>query len=114
MRLAARGLPLPPAFVLGTEVCRDYLRRGETALAGLPEILDRELQTFRRLLPDMLKEHRGEFVLTQEDAAVGFFPTEEEAVREGDRRFLPKPFLVRQVQEKEPVAPLRPGFRCRG
>jgi len=44
MRLAARGLPLPPAFVLGTEVCRDYLRRGETALAGLPEILDRELQ----------------------------------------------------------------------
>jgi hypothetical protein len=77
-------------------------------------ILDRELQTFRRLLPDMLKEHRGEFVLIQEDAAIGFFPTEEEAVREGDRRFLPKPFLVRQVQEKEPVAPLRPGFRCRG
>ncbi len=44
MRLAARGLPVPPAFVLGTEVCRDYLRRGDAALAGLAEILDRELQ----------------------------------------------------------------------
>jgi pyruvate,orthophosphate dikinase len=35
---------VPPAFVLGTEVCRDYLRRGDAALAGLAEILDRELQ----------------------------------------------------------------------
>jgi phosphoenolpyruvate synthase/pyruvate phosphate dikinase len=26
MRLAGRGLPVPPAFVLGTGVCRDYLR----------------------------------------------------------------------------------------
>ena len=44
MRLAGRGLPVPPAFVLGTEVCRDYLRRGEAALEGLAEVLDRELQ----------------------------------------------------------------------
>jgi len=44
MRLAARGLPVPPAFILGTEVCRDYLRRGEAALEGLAEVLDRELQ----------------------------------------------------------------------
>ncbi len=44
MRLAGRGLPVPPAFVLGTEVCRDYLRRGEAALEGLAEGLDRELQ----------------------------------------------------------------------
>jgi pyruvate,orthophosphate dikinase len=43
MQLAGRGLPVPPAFVLGTEVCRDYLRRGEVALEGLAEVLDREL-----------------------------------------------------------------------
>jgi pyruvate,orthophosphate dikinase len=44
MRLAGRGLPVPPAFVLCTEVCRDYLRRGAEALVGLAEVLDRELQ----------------------------------------------------------------------
>ncbi|MGB8275877.1 MAG: pyruvate, phosphate dikinase [Alphaproteobacteria bacterium] len=44
MRLARRGLPVPPAFVLSTGVCRDYLRRGAAALEGLGEIFDRELQ----------------------------------------------------------------------
>jgi Pyruvate phosphate dikinase, AMP/ATP-binding domain len=44
MRLAGRGLPVPPAFVLGTQICRDYLRRGEAALEGLAEVLDGELQ----------------------------------------------------------------------
>jgi len=44
MRLARRGLPVPPAFVLSTEVCRDYLRRGAAALEGLEEIFDGELQ----------------------------------------------------------------------
>jgi pyruvate, orthophosphate dikinase len=44
MRLAACGLPVPPAFVLGTEICRDYLRRGAAALTGLADVLDRELR----------------------------------------------------------------------
>ena len=44
MRLAARGLPVPPAFVLSTELCRDYLHRGAAALSGLPPVLDRELK----------------------------------------------------------------------
>jgi pyruvate, orthophosphate dikinase len=44
MRLAARGLPVPPAFVLSSELCRDYLHRGAGALSGLAEMLKRELQ----------------------------------------------------------------------
>lgn len=43
MRLARRGLPVPPAFALSTEVCRAYLRDGSRALAGLGQILDTEL-----------------------------------------------------------------------
>ena len=43
MRLARRALPVPPAFVLSTEVCRAYLRDGKRALAGLDEVLDAEL-----------------------------------------------------------------------
>jgi pyruvate, orthophosphate dikinase len=44
MRLAAGGLPVPPGFVLGTDICRDYLRQGAAALTGLGEVLDRELR----------------------------------------------------------------------
>jgi pyruvate, orthophosphate dikinase len=44
MRLAASGFPVPPAFVLGTDICRDYLRQGAAALTGLAEVLDGELR----------------------------------------------------------------------
>ena len=44
MRLAGCGLPVPPAFVLGTGICRDFLKRGSKALDGLDQILERELQ----------------------------------------------------------------------
>jgi pyruvate, orthophosphate dikinase len=44
MRLGRRDLPVPPAFVLSTQVCRDYLRRGAAALDGLDAVLEPELQ----------------------------------------------------------------------
>ncbi len=43
MRMARRGLPVPPGFVLGTDLCRAYLHRGPAALEGLDEVLVREL-----------------------------------------------------------------------
>ena len=43
MRIARRGLSIPPAFVLTTSLCRDYLKNGPAALEGLDEVLDREL-----------------------------------------------------------------------
>jgi len=43
MRIARRGLRVPPAFVLATDICRDYLKRGEAALEGLDAVLEREL-----------------------------------------------------------------------
>ncbi len=43
MRLAQRGLPVPPAFVLSTAICRDYLARGAAALGGLDVLIDHEL-----------------------------------------------------------------------
>ncbi len=43
MRMARRGLPVPPGFVLGTGVCRAYLEHGPAALKDLDEVLEREL-----------------------------------------------------------------------
>jgi pyruvate,orthophosphate dikinase len=44
MRMARRGLSVPPGFVLGTSLCRAYLDRGIEALDGLEEVLERELE----------------------------------------------------------------------
>ncbi len=49
MRIARRDLPIPPAFVLSTNVCRDYLKRGKAALEGLDAVLDRELDQLGKL-----------------------------------------------------------------
>jgi pyruvate,orthophosphate dikinase len=48
MRLARCALPVPPAFVLGTEVCRDYLHRGAAALDQLDRMLETELAELGR------------------------------------------------------------------
>jgi pyruvate,orthophosphate dikinase len=44
MRMARRGLLVPPGFVLGTGFCRAYLDQGLAALAGLDDVLARELE----------------------------------------------------------------------
>jgi hypothetical protein len=38
MRLTGYGLAVPPAFVLGTGLCRDYLKKGASSLDGLDAI----------------------------------------------------------------------------
>ena len=38
-RIARLGLPVPPAFTLGTEYCRQYFRRGRRAPDGFRELL---------------------------------------------------------------------------
>jgi pyruvate,orthophosphate dikinase len=43
MRMAGRGLVVPPAFVIPTEASRDYMAHGAAALKGLDELLVREL-----------------------------------------------------------------------
>jgi len=44
MRMARRGLPVPPGFVLPTDLCRAYLKSGREALHGLDTILEEELE----------------------------------------------------------------------
>ncbi|MBO0860904.1 MAG: pyruvate, phosphate dikinase [Chloracidobacterium sp.] len=51
-RIARIGLPLPPAFVLGTRFCRDYFSRGERLAPGFRELMAaniRRLELLSRL-----------------------------------------------------------------
>ena len=65
--------------------------------------LEKELETYGRELPRLLREHAGKFVLVHGDEVAGVFDTDEEAVEAGDERFGLEAFLVQRVQEKDPV-----------
>jgi len=50
MVMAQHGLPVPPGFVLGTQVCRNYLGHGLHALDGLDVVLAAELDRIGSLM----------------------------------------------------------------
>jgi pyruvate,orthophosphate dikinase len=43
-KMAALGIPVPPAFVLGVSVCDDYYRNGDRLPDDVPELLERGLR----------------------------------------------------------------------
>jgi hypothetical protein len=63
--------------------------------------LEHEIATFERELPAMLAKHAGEFVLIKGTNVVGFFATEEEALRAGYDRCGDEPFLAMRVADHE-------------
>ena len=64
--------------------------------------LEKELETYRRKLPELLAD-AGKFALIQGDELVGVFGTYEDALREGYQKFKLEQFLVQQIQAVQQV-----------
>lgn len=69
-------------------------------------VLDEELATYRRELPNMLAAHSGEYVLVHGQHVLGFWPTGGEAYKAGVERVGLVPFLVKKVEAVESVIDL--------
>jgi len=65
--------------------------------------LAEEIATYRRCLPELLRQHEGQFVLIKGNVVAGFFADESSALREGYRRFGIVSFLVRRITASESV-----------
>jgi hypothetical protein len=67
-------------------------------------VLERELRAFYQALPGLLRDpaNRGKFALVHGDAVDSLWPTQEQGLDEGYRRFGLEPFLVQPVTEYEP------------
>jgi hypothetical protein len=68
--------------------------------------LEIELETFRNLLPSLLKDPKlvGRFVLIHGEAVDSDWATLDDALKAGYARFDLEPFLIKQVVEhEEPV-----------
>ncbi len=63
-------------------------------------MLERELGTYRRELPNLL-QNEGKLVLIRGDTVAGVYGTEAEAVEVGDNTFGLEPFLVKQIARTE-------------
>jgi hypothetical protein len=65
-------------------------------------VLEREIETYRRKLPELLA-HKGKYVVIHGDELAGTFDGFEDALRLGYERFGNEPFLVREIRETEKV-----------
>lgn len=65
--------------------------------------LDKEIQTYNRLLPKLLAE-QGKFVLIKGDDQVGTYDSYQDALKAGYEKFNLTPFLVKQITPAGQVA----------
>ena len=65
--------------------------------------LELELETYRTLKPELVKNHLGKFVLIKGDQLVGTYDNAGNAYNAGVKNFGKEPFLVRRVSEGEEV-----------
>lgn len=64
--------------------------------------LEREIETYRNKLPELLA-NEGKYVVIHGEEIVGTFDGLGDALRAGYERFLNEAFLVRQVSKEEKV-----------
>ena len=64
--------------------------------------LEKEIETYTRKLPELLRD-KGKFVVIHGEEVVGIRDSFKDALALGYERFLRESFLVREIQETEPV-----------
>jgi hypothetical protein len=73
-----------------------------TSATGAKMSLEKELETYKKNLPE-LKAHEGKFVLIHGETVVDLFSSYDDALKEGYKQFKLTPFLVKQISAVEPV-----------
>src|SRR5437763_7430696 len=64
--------------------------------------LEKEIETYRRKLPELLA-NKGKYVVIHQDKVLGVFDGFEDALRVGYEQAGDDEFLVRQISDTEPV-----------
>jgi hypothetical protein len=72
------------------------------SLAGAKMALDKELETYKKKLPELAGQE-GKFVLIHGEEVADVFSSYEDAIKEGYTRYKLEPFLVKQIQAFEQV-----------
>ena len=62
--------------------------------------IDRNLACFLTMLPDLVRDHDGQYALLRHGSIVEFFPTAVEAQIAGNQRFGDRVFSIQVVKEE--------------
>lgn len=81
---------------------------------GMTVALEKELETFRRELPALLRDaaNLGQFALVHGETVAGLYPTFEAALSAGYDKFGLEPFLVKEVADREEPRYFSRNLRC--
>ena len=94
----------PVAAVVPYAEYQQWQTRGTLPRAHTPRAVDPEFEkqwaAFQRLLPELLKEHRGKWVGIVNEQAVAFGPTSSIVLEQVIMRFGDVPMCVSQVLDK--------------
>ena len=63
--------------------------------------LEREMETYRKRLPELKRENEGRFVLIQGEQVVDIFTSYEDALKVGYEKLGLDPFLVKKIEAVE-------------
>ncbi len=66
-------------------------------------MLEQERKYFKAHRAELLRAHAGKFALVKHSILIGIFASPGEALAEGARRFGKESFLVRRIEEKDPL-----------
>jgi hypothetical protein len=65
-------------------------------------VLEKELATYKKELPVLLKD-AGKYVLIQGDKVAGVYTSQEDALKIGYEKFQLTPFLIKRIEQTERV-----------
>lgn len=68
--------------------------------AELDQEIDRNYDSFTRLLPSILSNHHGQYALLRHQDIADFFPDFGTAIRAGDERFADRMYSVQEVTDR--------------
>ena len=71
--------------------------------SGAKMALDKELELFAKMKPELLKNHEGKFALIRGEEFIGAYDSAENAYAEGVKRFGCESFLVKKVTQEEEI-----------
>ncbi len=63
--------------------------------------VDENYDFFEKILPDLIKEHKGEFVLIRNKKIIGFFNSTIDALLEGKKRYPDEIYSIQEITKTE-------------
>jgi hypothetical protein len=63
-------------------------------------VLEEEIDAFMKKLPELLKDHKGEYTLFKGHEMIGIYDKQSAAYKEGFKKFGDVPMLIVQVSEE--------------